>query len=180
MISEIDVRILLEDVTSISYHYQEPDPHNPSKVLDLEKQATYNQYKGSEEIMPAGGTFEASASMIPFGLIDKAIMTACELVDTQLACTDLSNDRKDLIGCYLAAHFVTISRTYQGGKGQLVEKEIGGTTEKYESHQKAMAMHGGEIGLNATPYGQQALVLDTSGMLAKATTINLPAEIRVY
>lgn len=73
------------------------------------------------------------------------------IVDENLVTVGLSASRRDLIATYLAAHFLAISE--QGGA---IRKRIGEADETYPK----------EKGLDSTPFGQQALLLDTSGTLA--------------
>jgi hypothetical protein len=59
---------------------------------------------------------------------------------------------------WTAAHFISISDP------RLTEKEVGEATEKFNNK-----LTGNTEGLKATMYGRQAIALDPTGLLAKAT-----------
>lgn len=84
------------------------------------------------------------------------IMAANLLITDILGSSDLSTAQLKEIERWLAAHFVSIS---DGGSGEVIEKEVGETRIKY-----AVVM-GKNLG--NTRYGQQALFLDTTGLLSK-------------
>lgn len=85
------------------------------------------------------------------------------IVAEDLADTNLTLARKDLIASYLAAHFLAItdSQTQEGGGGgaSLKSQKLGEASETY-------AVPTNEYGFLTSMYGQQALALDTSGKLA--------------
>lgn len=103
------------------------------------------------------------------------IDTAEVIVSENLAGSGLSTTRLDKIRVYLSAHFLTISEASGGGGGMLKSTKTGEATDEYFS-----ATEIGGYGLAATAYGQQALVLDTTGSLANLTKAPGPsAEFRV-
>jgi hypothetical protein len=83
---------------------------------------------------------------------DAFITTANAMVDEYLADSDLSAAILTEIEKYLAAHFIAIK--------QRVLK-----SEKYGDAKDDYAVKVG-MGLDATPYGQQVKILDSSGLLA--------------
>jgi hypothetical protein len=87
------------------------------------------------------------------------ITTAQLVVDEQLLTKGFSADRLDAITVYLAAHFVAIAEP--SSRSNLTSEKMGDASETYRV---AIAKLG--VGFNATPYGQQAIALDTSGTLA--------------
>ncbi len=93
----------------------------------------------------------ALTNLIPF------IAAANTLVTDELSGLGLSATRLKEIERWLAAHLVAVSR--DRSLGQVVEKEIGKTREKYMSFPSGLA-------INSSSYGQQAALLDTTGTLA--------------
>jgi hypothetical protein len=85
------------------------------------------------------------------------IATATLLVTEELADKGLSSERLDQITLYLSAHFVCITEEHGG----LRRSKLGDGDESYR------APGPDAYGLQATNYGQQAMLLDTSGTLAK-------------
>jgi len=82
------------------------------------------------------------------------IVTASLLVDEELVSSNHSAARLKQIELYLAAHFAAVADE----RGALVRSTVGESAEFY-------AKDVGQ-GLKATIYGQQAITLDTSGVLA--------------
>ena len=98
-----------------------------------------------------GGPSETGGlSLVPY------LATAQLVVAEDLAEVTLTEDRKDQITLYMAAHFATLVIE----KGGLIRDEMG------ESEQEYRRIPAGVLGYNATRFGQQALALDTSGILA--------------
>lgn len=95
------------------------------------------------------------------------VNTAAILVEEDLAATGQSIQRKKLIGLYLSAHFATLAIE----RGSLRSEETGESREEYRDID-------GE-GLNSTRWGQQAVALDDSGILADLSNILLKAELEV-
>jgi hypothetical protein len=102
------------------------------------------------QVITASGLTSADAAAI-----DLAIITAVTMANEVLASSSLSTAVKDLVKLYLACHFAVLSAQ----NGPLETVKIGEATERY--HQIYAA------GLMATRFGQQAIVLDTSGTLAE-------------
>lgn len=95
------------------------------------------------------------------------IATASLIVTEDLANQGLSAARLKQIELYLAAHFAAIKDEH----GALKSSETLNAKETY----------GGSFtkGLNLTRYGQQAIVFDTSGILANMAEPTKRAEFRV-
>jgi hypothetical protein len=77
------------------------------------------------------------------------------LVSELLSGVSLSPARKDFIIKYIAAHFVWVTET-----SSLVAKDIGSTKEVYRTYADKSS------GLMSSRYGQSAIMLDPSGLLA--------------
>jgi len=84
------------------------------------------------------------------------IATAQLLVTEELSSSGHSASRLDQIVLYLAAHFVCITEELGG----LKRSRLGEADDTYRQPAD------NETGLSATRYGQQALILDSSGKLA--------------
>jgi hypothetical protein len=85
-----------------------------------------------------------------------AIRTANNLVEVHFASVStLSDDTLRDIELYLAAHFLSLSSR----GGPLAAHTLGDATERYHNIYAA--------GLKSTVFGQQAILLDTTGTLAK-------------
>lgn len=82
------------------------------------------------------------------------VIMASTVVDEFLASSTLSAAVLALIETFLAAHFALLATE----RGSLAEKTLGEAREKYHNIYKA--------GFNATRFGQQAIILDTTGTLA--------------
>lgn len=87
--------------------------------------------------------------------VDLFIIQANAMVDSFLPITTMSAALLALIETSLAAHFALLAFE----KGSLAEKTIGEATDKYHNVYKG--------GLSSTRYGQQVIMLDTSGKLAQ-------------
>lgn len=81
--------------------------------------------------------------------------TANVLVDDLLGSSSLSAGALKLIETYLAAHLYTLTEE----RGSLASETFGDSTERYHNVYKA--------GFNSTRFGQQAIVIDTTGTLAR-------------
>lgn len=100
------------------------------------------------EVAAITGIDAASAVMTP------AITVADLMVTEDLAGSTLTSDRKKQIELYLAAHFATLSND----AGPLAGETLGEAKETYHNIYAS--------GLRATRFGQQAILLDTTGALA--------------
>jgi len=87
--------------------------------------------------------------------IDAAIVVATTLVDEHLLTLGYSAATLKNIELYLACHFAVLSAE----KGPLAANRIGEVQERYHD------IYG--KGLNASRFGQQAILLDSSGKLAE-------------
>jgi hypothetical protein len=87
--------------------------------------------------------------------VDSAITVAVTMANEVLASSGLSDATKDNIKLYLACHFALLTAK----NGPLETVKIGEATERY--HQIYSA------GLMATRFGQQVVILDTSGKFAE-------------
>lgn len=87
---------------------------------------------------------------------DPFIATAQLIVTEELADSTLSDDRKDQIVLYLAAHFVCLAEE----AGGLRRQRMGESDESYRVPGDK------DTGFAFTRYGQQAILLDTTGRLA--------------
>jgi hypothetical protein len=81
------------------------------------------------------------------------IATATLLVDEELATSGMSEARLAQVELYLAAHFACAKDP------RVTQEKVGDGSNTYQVTK-------GGIGLNATAYGEQATMLDTSGRLA--------------
>lgn len=100
------------------------------------------------------------------------IASANVAVDSLLGSTTLSEPTLKLIETFLAAHFYTLANE----RGALAAETVGDSTERYHNTYSK--------GFGSTRYGQQAMVLDTTGTLssesAKADSpVTKKAEFRV-
>lgn len=82
------------------------------------------------------------------------IETATIFVDANLLDQGLTTDQLAQIELYLAGHFAMVTAT----EGPLAAQTLGEGSERYHNIYAA--------GLKATRFGQQAILLDTSGVLA--------------
>ncbi len=94
-------------------------------------------------------------------------VVASRLVDDLLTGKGMSAGRLRDIELYFSAHLVAV-RDQEAG--QVVSRDVGGTAAEY----------GGDLGqaLSFTRYGQQAMVLDTSGTLS--TVGKVRAQFRAF
>lgn len=83
------------------------------------------------------------------------------LVNELLSSAAVSAERKDFITKYIAAHFVWVTES-----SSLVSKDIGATKEVYRTYSDKSS------GLGASRYGQSAILLDPSGILAGISANN--------
>lgn len=97
------------------------------------------------------------------------ITTANLLVDEELVGQGLSTDRLKQIELYLAAHLAYSSIKFGGLKKQ----RAGDAEEEYRGPT------GTALGLLTTPYGQQAVSLDSTGTLGTLSKSTVKAEFRV-
>lgn len=97
------------------------------------------------------------------------IDTADLLVTEELSSSGLSTSRLKLIEMYLAAHLWTVSAE----RGGLIKQKIG------ESEDTFQGWNNESLGLQATRYGQQVGMLDTTGKLTAAAKGTLRAQFRV-
>jgi hypothetical protein len=99
------------------------------------------------------------------------IATADLIVTEDLANAGLSQARLTQIELYLAAHFVCITEE----RGGVAAEKLGDASERYNA-----PATGKDIGgLATTRYGQQALALDTSGILKAKGKTTLSAQIQL-
>jgi len=101
-------------------------------------------------------------------LLSNFIDTAHIYVDTHLSAAGHDSHILTKIELYLAAHFVAI--TDEGGA--LKYTKLGDASDAYDTSFL-------DSGLKSTRYGQTALTLDSSGILANVGTASLKAEFRV-
>lgn len=106
------------------------------------------------------------------GALQPFIDAANLLVNEELSASGLSDDRKKIIELYLAAHFTTITLE----KGGLLRKKIGDAEEEYQAFNSRNIQ---VLGLTATRFGQQALLLDTSGKLGALSAKPVKAQFKV-
>lgn len=108
-------------------------------------------------------TARDDAGLLPFVTIANLIVTE------NLSDCGLSESRKDLIADYLAAHFLNVS-----DRAGVVRKKLGEADETYDDGKTAMNA------LASTPYGAQAIILDTCNILAALLANNgLKAQFSV-
>ncbi len=89
------------------------------------------------------------------------------VVEEDLVNSGLSVQRRKLVELYLAAHFATLALE----KGGLKSDEVGESVETYQTMS--------EKGFNSTRWGQQAMSLDSSGILADNANPSARAEFEV-
>lgn len=97
------------------------------------------------------------------------ITTATLLVDEELVGQGLSDDRLKQIELYLAAHYASLSLE----KGGLKRRKMG------ESEDEFRGPTGSALGLLSSSYGQQAVALDSTGLLGATSKSPIRAEFRV-
>jgi hypothetical protein len=101
-----------------------------------------------------------STAITPF------ITVANMIVTDRLADEGLTDELLKEIERWLSAHFVSIRDP------RMLEEKAGQASAKY-----ALGNPGNRQGISATPYGQQALLLDPTGRLASAD--KLKADMKV-
>jgi hypothetical protein len=98
-------------------------------------------------------------------------LDSAEVVVTEdLVGTLMTDERKRLISIYLAAHFATLAIE----RGGLTRLKTGTSEEEYNT-----LFGRSDQGFRLTRYGQQAVALDTSGILDLMSRQSLQAEFRV-
>lgn len=95
------------------------------------------------------------------------IITANIYVDEHLIASGLSDSMLERIELYLAAHYVAL--TEEGGG--LTRDKLGDADTSFANVY--------DQGLKSTRFGQMALTLDSTGILAGVATTSLKAEFRV-
>lgn len=95
------------------------------------------------------------------------ILTANLIVNDNLVNQGISDEMLERIELYLAAHYVAL--TEEGGA--LTRDKLGDADTSYANIY--------DQGLKSTRFGQTALALDTTGILAQISTTNLKAAFRV-
>jgi len=95
------------------------------------------------------------------------IATADLIITEDFAGTTLTSARLKQIELYLAAHFVTLTEE----RGNLKKHKKGDSEEEYDMIKGS--------GLSLTRYGQQALSLDSTGVLASLSKPTQKAEFRI-
>lgn len=97
------------------------------------------------------------------------IETAALVVTEELAGSGLSAARLKQIELYLAAHFATVTLE----RGGLKRRKIGDSEDEYK------VVDSSDKGIASTRFGQQAIVLDSSGILGALTVSIVKARFRV-
>ena len=101
-------------------------------------------------------------------IVTSMIDTANLYVDTHLIDSGHSEEVLAKIELYLAAHFVAISEE----RGALRSSKMGDATDEWDTASVG-------TGFNSTRFGQTALTLDTTGILANVGSAQFKAEFRV-
>ncbi len=122
--------------------------------------------------MAARVTAGAVKEVVPTQIADSVVLTnfidtANLFVDTHLASAGHTDEILAKIELYLAAHYVALTEE-QGG---LTRAKLGDADESFAN------IYG--QGLKATRFGQQALAIDTTGILNSVAATQLKAEFRV-
>ena len=123
--------------------------------------------------MTARVTADTVKEVVPTELSDETVTsnmidTANVFVNTHLVpAAGHSSLILEKIELYLAAHFVALTEE-QGG---ITRSKLGDADESFANVYEA--------GFKSTRFGQQALALDTSGILVRIAQTNLKAEFRV-
>ena len=99
--------------------------------------------------------------------VDPMIATASLLIEESLAGQGMTDARLKTIELWLSAHFGAVVEE----RGALTRSNKGESEESYEIEVGA--------GLNMTRFGQQAISLDTSGVLAGFATTMKKAQFTV-
>ena len=116
----------------------------------------------AEEVKEVVST-QLSNDVIETNMID----TANAVVDAHLLSVGLTDKLLAKVELYLAAHFVAL--TEEGGG--LTRSKLGDADESFANVYEA--------GFKSTRYGQMALSLDSTGLLAAASQTSLKAQFRV-
>jgi len=103
------------------------------------------------------------SSKVTISMIEQCITTANAITDNTLSGQGLTEPILEQIELYLAAHFCSLKEP------QIYEEEWGGR-DSIAKEKRAKCLVG--VGLNATWFGQQAIMLDTSGTLAEMSQQN--------
>jgi hypothetical protein len=115
------------------------------------------------------------AGLVPDGAdMSLFIEQAHLVVDDALGDSEHSDQRLRLIELNLAAHYAVVALE----RGGLTVRRIGEAEERY-ANSMASANSATMVRLSSTRFGQQALMLDTTGILAKLNTAGGTAEFRV-
>ena len=122
--------------------------------------------------MAARVTAGAVKEVVPTQIADSVVLTnfidtANLFIDTHLASAGHTDEILAKIELYLAAHYVALTEE-QGG---LTRSKLGDADESFAN------IYG--QGLKATRFGQQALAIDTTGILNSVAATQLKAEFRV-
>ena len=97
------------------------------------------------------------------------IQIADTFITDNLQGTSLSTGALKSIELYLSAHFALITQE----RGGLTRQKVGDSEDFYQLWTST------KVGLMATRFGQQAVMLDTTGTLARLGTGKLKAQFRV-
>lgn len=98
------------------------------------------------------------------------IDVATLIVTEELALAGHSSDRLKQIELYLSAHFAVITLE----RGGMVKQKVGDAEETYQ------VPGFNTVGLVTTRFGQQVVILDSSGKLAALSQKPVKAIFRVY
>lgn len=99
----------------------------------------------------------------------QSIAAANLIVEEDLVGKGLTAARLTQIEIFLAAHFATLAK--EGGG--IVRTSVGESAETYRTVKESYQ------GLTSTRFGQQAIALDTTGILASQGSGGMKAEFRV-
>lgn len=123
--------------------------------------------------MSARVTPGAVKQIVPTQLADDVVLanmidTANLFIDTHLVPNGTHGETiLAKIELYLAAHFVALTEE----RGGITRSKFGDADESFANIY--------EQGFKSTRFGQQALAIDTTGILNSITTSNLKAEFRI-
>lgn len=122
--------------------------------------------------MALRATVQQVRELIELNAEDSAIrnnylVTANAYVDQYLLDLSLSSTMLTQIELYLAAHFAALVEE----KGGLVQESMGASAGSVSDHYSA--------GLGATRFGQQAMILDSTGTLAGLGAARIKAVFRI-
>ncbi len=109
-------------------------------------------------------------SGLPLDFDSAGVIALAATIRTEyLASSGLSSAKLDAIELQMAAHFTILAEE----RGGLKRKSLGEASETYRE------IHPRLIGFQSTRYGQQAIMLDTSGTLSTMINEKGHAELRV-